>query len=183
MDPESGMEGSVPVPRFYDAVGILRSSAKGTAKPAGSLAGAVSALRSGKPAGAVSEGLHWKDFEGLAAVILDEKGYDTRRNLILGPPRVEIDVVGTRSDTAILVDCKHWKGSVPKSVAARQIVRAHIYAEQNPGCGVIPVVMTLYEQSTLFAYQVPVVPVERFASFVDDIPGHLDHMRVIRAAK
>ena len=149
----------------------------GVAKTA--LDAAVSALESGEHIVLVSEGLHWRDFEGLAAEILSRKGYDVSRNVVLASPRREIDVAGTKPGIAVLVDCKHWRGSVSRGAAARQAERARRYAEENAGCRALPVVVTLYEQASRFVGGVPMVPVGRFASFVDDIPGHIDEMETV----
>src|SRR3989304_4761214 len=67
------------------------------------------AIRMGAPVDEVSRSLDWKDFESLAAEILDASEFETTRNLILTKPRMQIDVVGVKSDIAILIDCKNWK--------------------------------------------------------------------------
>ena len=67
------------------------------------------AIKMGAPIDEVSRSLDWKNFESLAAEILDGSEFETTRNLIFSKPRMQIDVVGVKSDVAILIDCKHWK--------------------------------------------------------------------------
>src|SRR5574338_407119 len=40
----------------------------------------------------ISRLLEWQDFESLSAEILEAKGFETTRNLILTKPRMQIDV-------------------------------------------------------------------------------------------
>ena len=142
---------------------------------------AVAALKEGAPMDQVSEILTWRDFEGLAARVLSEAGYETARNVMLKSPRAEIDVVGISGDTAMLVDCKHWKKSVPRAQAERQAARAERYAKANPQYRAVPVIVSLREQSAIFLDGVPVIPIWQFASFVDEIHGYMDILRTASA--
>ena len=74
----------------------------------------------------VSEYLDWKDFEGLVAQILEEKGFATIKNMILTKPRMEIDVIGINHGIAMLIDCKHWKKlsqSALNTIVKKQVKR------------------------------------------------------------
>src|SRR3712207_4314952 len=69
---------------------------------------AILALRVGGDIEQVSAYLSWKDFENLASQLLAFFGYNTRTNVRLSKPRMEVDVVGTGLDGFTLaVDCKH----------------------------------------------------------------------------
>ncbi|MBT7253294.1 MAG: hypothetical protein HN875_06140, partial [Candidatus Nitrosopelagicus sp.] len=70
---------------------------------------ALFAIKLGADVESVSEYLTWQDFESITGLFLQEKDFDVTKNLILTKPRMEIDVVGTKMDIALLVDCKHWK--------------------------------------------------------------------------
>ena len=134
-------------------------------------------LEAGFDVGAVAAHLHWRDFEGLAARILESEGYEVVRNHIMTGPRMEIDVVGTRLDTAILVDCKHWRrNAAPHSMAMRQEARARRWSEVN-GMLSVPVIVTLLEGSPS-AGPVPTVPISQFRSFAVEIFGNLDGLAV-----
>ena len=148
------------------------------------LKAAVFALQKGAPIEEVSEQLDWKDFEGLAAEILQSKGFATIRNLILTKPRMEIDVVGVNLGIAILVDCKHWKKSSPsslKQVVQKQIDRTKHYVSLTPGAVAAPVIVTLYQDRVDFIDKVPIVPIFQFSSFVDEFYGNLDKIDTIKS--
>ena len=144
------------------------------------LEAAVMLLEDGCPMEAVAPALHWRDFEGLAAGILESEGFEVRRNYMMTGPRMEIDVVGTRMGTAMLVDCKHWRRAAGISGAVdRQVCRARRWAELHR-IPAVPVIVTLYEGHPNVE-GTPVVPVSKFRSFVGDFFGVLEDIRVIPA--
>ena len=146
-------------------------------EPGERLEAGVRLLEAGFDVGAVAPHLHWRDFEGLAARILESEGYEVLRNHIMTGPRMEIDVVGTRLDTAILVDCKHWRrNAAPRSMAVRQEARARRWSDMH-GMISVPVIVTLLEGSPS-AGPVPTVPISRFRSFAVEIFGNLDGLAV-----
>jgi len=130
----------------------------------------------------VSEYLDWKDFEGLVARILEEKGFATINNMVLTKPRMEIDVIGISHGIAMLIDCKHWKrltNSALDTIVQKQIQRVKQYvANTNDAIGV-PVIVTLYQEKISFIDQVPIVPIQQFSSFVDEFYGSLDKVKTI----
>lgn len=125
----------------------------------------------------VSERLSWKDFEKLASKVLVSFGYQTRTNLQLTKPRMEIDVVGVCSGFAIAVDCKHWKQSNLSSItdfSEKQITRVkRLLKNDTMIIEAVPIIMTLHAGSVRFVSGVPVVPVHKFRSFVMDVKGFL----------
>ena len=137
---------------------------------------AVGAIKAGADIGEVSELVDWRDFEGLAAEVLLEREYEVTRNLILRRPRAEIDVVGRKGDTAVLLDCKHWRRPVPRSAAARQAARAQRYAGLYGVRRAVPAIVTLYEQGS---GGVPAVPIWQLGSFLDGMHGNLDQVTII----
>ena len=50
-----------------------------------------------------------KTLRVLVAEILESKHFQVIRNFRMKKPTMEIDVVGIRLGTALLIDCKHWK--------------------------------------------------------------------------
>lgn len=141
--------------------------------PGDRMRAAMLLLERGCPVEEVASALHWRDFEGLAAEILESEGFGVRRNHILTRPRAEIDVVGTKADVAMLVDCKHWRRTPASAIcgaASRQVARAERYAALHQ-VRCVPVLVTLH-QSQRFARGVPVVPVSQFRSFL----GHFADM-------
>ena len=88
---------------------------------------ALSAIQEGVPIDEVANNVHWKDFEGLVAEILELKHFEVLRNFRMKKPTMEIDVVGKWLDVVMLIDCKHWKRmsySNLKIIVGKQIKRA-----------------------------------------------------------
>ena len=148
------------------------------------LKSALFILEKGATIDEVSEHIDWKDFEGLVAEILESKGFGTIRNMILTKPRMEIDVVGIKIGVAILIDCKHWKRtstSAIQTAVKKQIRRTKRYVSQTQGAMAIPVIVTLYEEKASFINRVPIVPIQKFSSFVDEFYGNLDEVEIIKS--
>lgn len=130
----------------------------------------------------VSEHLDWKDFEGLVAQILEEKGFATMKNMILTKPRMEIDVVGINHGIAMLIDCKHWKKlsqSSLNTIVEKQIKRVKHYVSKTNEAIAVPVIVTLYHEQINFINRVPIVPVQQLSSFIDEFYGNLDKVKTI----
>lgn len=145
---------------------------------------ALFALKKGALVEEVSEHIEWKDFEGLVAEILEEKGFSTIRNLILTKPRMEIDVVGTKLGVTMLIDCKHWRRTSPsvfKTITQKQIDRTKHYVAQTHGAVAVPVIVTLYQERIDFVDKVPIVPILQFPGFVDEFYGNLEQVDVIKS--
>lgn len=148
------------------------------------LKSAILILEKGATINEVSEHIDWKDFEGLVAEILESKGFGTIRNMILTKPRMEIDVIGIKIGIALLIDCKHWKRTSTSAIHAavkKQIDRTKKYVSQTHGAMAIPVMVTLYEEKVSFINKVPIVPIQKFSSFVDELYGNLDDVDIIKS--
>ena len=129
----------------------------------------------------VSEYLTWKDFEFLTGMILEEKDFDVTKNIILTKPRMEIDVVGKKMNTALLIDCKHWKNmnkSALDKIVKKQIerVKRFVYDER---ISALPVIVTLHQEQIQFVDNVPIVPIMKLSSFLDEFVGNLDSLASI----
>jgi hypothetical protein len=167
------------------AANKVGSISKSTIKFSGSdrLHTAVLALQMSHDIEHISRYLSWKDFEKLAYEVLRSFGYRTRTNVILGKPRMEIDVVGTSTGGfTIAVDCKHWKRSNLSSLSnfsQKQAARAEQLLKHDRTISqVVPVMLTLYAESVRFAGRVPLVPIHMFRSFVMDVKGFLPEIYV-----
>jgi len=128
--------------------------------------------------------LNWKDFEMLATNILDVSGYIACHGLRLKDPRVEIDVVGIKDQMALLIDCKHWKHTSPselKRFALMQIDRAEAFVRANERKirFAVPAILTLHLESITFADGVPVIPMIKFRSFLNEINCYLNEVRKV----
>ena len=142
---------------------------------------ALFAINLGADLEVVSEYLNWKDFESLTGVILEEKDFEVTKNLILTKPRMEIDVIGKKMDIALLIDCKHWKNmskSALDEIVKKQIERVkHFVSTENMSA--LPVIVTLHQESIQFVGNVPIVPIMKLSSFLDEFVGNLDSLKSI----
>lgn len=143
---------------------------------------AVIAASKGAQIDDIAKNLDWKDFEGLAAKILEAHDFATMRNLVLTNPRMEIDIVGIRLGVAILIDCKHWKKMSPSAlndIVQKQIERTKHYVSKTKGAIAAPVIVTLYQDSISFVNKVPIVPIFQLESFLDEFYGNLENVETI----
>ena len=125
----------------------------------------------------VSRLLEWQDFESLVAEILEKRDFDTTRGLILTNPRMQIDVVGIKSETALLIDCKHWQKmnqSSLQSAVKKQIERTRQFLSKEKVQAAIPAIVTLYEYNIKFINGVHIIPIYQLDAFCDEFYGNLD---------
>ena len=152
---------------------------------------AMLALQRGCDIESISKSVSWKDFEALASEILSLCGYLTRTNIRLSKPsRIEIDVIGVNQKLAIVADCKHWRRysiSSISSYAEKQTQRIKILfkakgrTKQGYIARAIPIILTLYSMDVEFIDGVPIVPISKFKSFIEDVSLHLSEILVISA--
>jgi len=129
----------------------------------------------------VSEYLTWRDFESITGLILEEKDFDVTKNLILTKPRMEIDVIGIKMDIALLIDCKHWKTmskSALDEIVKKQVERVKRYVDDE-SMSALPVIVTLHQEEIQFVDNVPIVPIMKLSSFLDEFVGNLDSLASI----
>ena len=137
------------------------------------------AINMGAPIEDISRLLEWQDFESLSAEILEENSFETTHNLVLTKPRAQIDVVGIKSDIAILIDCKHWKkmshSSLEKAIE-KQIKRTKQFISKEKVKAAVPALVTLYQHDVLFINRVPIIPIYKLEAFCEEFYGNLDQM-------
>ena len=129
----------------------------------------------------VSEYLTWRDFETITGIILEENGFDVTKNLVLTKPRMEIDVIGKKMNIALLIDCKHWKNmskSALDEIVKKQIERVKRYVADE-GITALPVIVTLHQEGTRLVENVPIVPIMKLPSFLDEFVGNLGSLKSI----
>ena len=146
------------------------------------LKSALSDIKSGVPIEEASRDVDWKDFEGLVAEVLESKNFEVVRNFRMKKPTMEIDVVGIRLDTAVLIDCKHWKrmsNSALEGIVQKQVERVKHYVSITDEIMAAPVIVTLYQESVKLINKVPIVPIMQFSSFIDEFYGNLDNIRIV----
>ena len=164
-----------------NGIGILNDDVVDFDIPNDRLQTALFAINLGADLEDVSEYLNWKDFESLTGIILEEKDFAVTKNLILTKPRMEIDVIGKKMDIALLIDCKHWKNmskSALDEIVKKQIERVkHFVSTENMSA--LPVIVTLHQETIQFVGNVPIVPIMKLSSFLDEFVGNLDSLKSI----
>ena len=163
-----------------NGIGMLNDDVVDFDIPNDRLQTALFAINLGANLEDVSEYLNWKDFESLTGVILEEKDFEVTKNLILTKPRMEIDVIGKKMDIALLIDCKHWKNmskSALDEIVKKQIKRVMRYVSDE-NIPALPVIVTLH-QEIQFIDNVPIVPIMKLSSFLDEFLGNLDSLKSI----
>jgi len=146
------------------------------------LKNALSDIKSGVPIEEASRDVDWKDFEGLVAEILESKNFEVTRNFRMKKPTMEIDVVGIHLDTAVLIDCKHWKrmsNSALEEIVQKQVERVKHYVSITDEIMAAPVIVTLYQEGVKLINKVPIVPIMQFSSFIDEFYGNLENIRTV----
>ncbi|MEM0292717.1 MAG: restriction endonuclease [Fervidicoccaceae archaeon] len=139
---------------------------------------AISAIKKGARAKAISKNLSWKEFEEEVARIFEEAGFAVEKNFrTFRPNRTETDVLAVRGNVVIAVDCKHWKLSGPgpssysiaalnhlerakkliKSPDFRAWVFKNALSERN--IRIVPVLITLAEKAKGKRSGVLVIPI------------------------
>ncbi len=129
----------------------------------------------------VSEYLTWRDFETITGIVLEENDFDVTKNLVLTKPRMEIDVIGKKMNLALLIDCKHWKNmtkSALDEIVKKQIERVKRYVADE-GITALPVIVTLHQEGIQLVDNVPIVPIMKLTSFLDEFVGNLDSLKSI----
>ena len=114
-------------------------------------------------------------------IILEENGFDVTKNLVLTKPRMEIDVIGKKMNLALLIDCKHWKNmskSALDEIVKKQIERVKRYVADED-ITALPVIVTLHQEGTQLVENVPIVPIMKLPSFLDEFVGNLGSLKSI----
>ena len=164
-----------------NGIGILNDDVVDFDVPNDRLQTALFAINLGADVEDVSEYLNWKDFESLTGIILEEKDFEVTKNLILTKPRMEIDVIGKKMDIALLIDCKHWKNmskSALDEIVRKQVERVKHFVSIET-MSALPVIVTLHQETIQFVGNVPIVPIMKLSSFLDEFAGNLDSLKSI----
>jgi hypothetical protein len=116
----------------------------------------------------------WQDFERLAAFIFAENDFHVKTNTVKtsNKKRRQYDVIARKNNKTFLIECKKWSGNRYRLSALKTAVKKHkerceFYrnlSDENP----IPVIVTLIEEEILIFESVPIVPISRLNSFINE---------------
>jgi Holliday junction resolvase-like predicted endonuclease len=127
----------------------------------------------------ISQFLTWKDFERFASEILLNCGFRTNNNVRFTKPQAEIDIVATKSQLALSIDCKHWANNGRRGLfvhTQKQIQRTErLLRTSFEFKNAVPVMLTIYPNSQpYFSNLVPVVDIGKFRTFVNELESNMD---------
>lgn len=154
---------------------------------------AVLAVQLGAKLEKVSKLLTWQEFESIIEYALATNGYHTKKHLVLAlnGNRTEIDVIAAKGNIVLAIDCKHytrgWIQHSLKKAARIQIERVRLLLDNKNLLRVeqalhqkyeneiflIPIVVALSESPVKIYERVPIIPVLKFATFLNDLHGLL----------
>lgn len=128
--------------------------------------------------------LSWKDFEYFTSELLNLFEYNTKVNIVLSKPRVQLDVIGIKNNFAITIDCKHWKynnNTTLSIYAEKQKRRSLLWLNrQMTITTVLPIIITLFSSDFRFIQGVPIVPIVALKSFLNDFDIYIDSITLLK---
>lgn len=139
----------------------------------------ILAITMGAPIDEVSRFLNWQDFESLVAEILENRDFETFRNVVLTKPRIQIDVIGIKSGIAVLIDCKHWNKmsqSALEQAVKKQVERTKRFVSKEKVQAAISAIVTLYQQETKFIEKIPIIPIHQLDAFCEEFYGNIEEI-------
>jgi len=127
--------------------------------------------------------MKWQYFERLVGWVFEENGFETEvgRVIKFGGIRRQFDVIAKGFSKIFLVECKRW--SRPKPGLIKKAVEAHLEKcglyEKNEGKEIIPLIVTLLEENEVLYEGVPIVPLEKLNTFINQLEEFKDKIRVL----
>ena len=122
----------------------------------------------------VSKEVAWQSFERLTAFIFEENNFRVEIGKVKTSKkkRRQYDVIARMNDKTFLVECKKWAGNRYRLSALRTAVRKHKerseFYRNLTNEHVIPVIVTLIEEEILFCEDIPIIPISKLNSFIND---------------
>ena len=123
----------------------------------------------------VSEETVWQNFERLAAFIFEKNDFRVNVNTVktYNKKRRQYDVIARKSNQTFLIECKKWAGNRYRLSALKKAIEQHKertrFYENITNEDAIPIIVTLIEEEIRFYEGVPLVPVQKLTSFVNDL--------------
>ena len=138
---------------------------------------ALIAIYNGVDLATICSKINWHDFELFSSEIMRCHGYAVYTNYRINNPRREIDIVGIKSQKALLIDCKHWKKNSLtglKHIAERQKSRGMLFLKKTEMNikNAFPIILTFLPCATQFIDGIPIVSINTLNSFLLDFDGY-----------
>jgi Holliday junction resolvase len=132
------------------------------------------AVKSAEDLQRVSKEIAWQNFERLAAFIFEKNDFkvETSKVKTKNKKRRQFDVIAKKKGKTFLVECKKWAGNRYRLSALRTAVRQHKerleFYNRITGENAIPIIVTLIEEEILFSDGVPIVPITKLDSYINE---------------
>jgi len=123
----------------------------------------------------VSGEVIWQNFERLAGFIFEKNDFMVAVNTVktAGKKRRQYDVIAWKDDQTILIECKKWSGDRYRLSALKRAIVQHkertLFYESITDEDAIPVIVTLIEEEIRVYEGVPIVPVRKLNSFIEEL--------------
>ena len=123
----------------------------------------------------VSTEVVWQNFERLTAFVFEENDFLAKTNIVktLKKKRRQYDVIAKTDNRTFLVECKKWAGNRSRLSALKKAIERHIertefyrYLTREDA---IAIVVTLVEEEIRSYEGVPIVPILRLNSFINEL--------------
>lgn len=133
----------------------------------------------------VSKEVVWQNFERLTAFIFEENNFqvETGKVKTSNKKRRQYDVIAKKKGKTFLVECKKWAGNRYRLSALRSAVRKHKerseFYRKLTNENAIPIIVTLIEEEILLCEEVPIVPISKLNSFINEEDKGLSSPQVV----
>ncbi|HUS75815.1 MAG TPA: restriction endonuclease [Methanothrix sp.] len=123
----------------------------------------------------VSREAIWQDFERLAAFVFAENDFHVKTNTVKtsNKKRRQFDVIAKKNNKTFLIECKKWSGNRYRLSALKIAVKKHKerceFYKNLTNEKSIPIIVTLIEEEILIYEDVPIVPISRLNSFINEV--------------
>jgi hypothetical protein len=146
---------------------------------------ALSAIERGSDLMDVCKLICWKDFELFSSEILKFHNFKVLLNYRLRNPTRQIDVVGTKSGLALIIDCKHWRKnsySLIRTAVKKQKERGQLLSNKKSLNGVskvFPIIVTFIPSEYRQVDMVPIIPIQLLNSFLLEFEFYIKQYFII----
>ena len=123
----------------------------------------------------VSKEAVWQNFEVLVGFIFEANDFQVNVNKVrtFNKKRRQYDVIAKKNNRTYLVECKKWSGNRYRLSALKKAIQQHkerteFYrnlTEEN----LIPIIVTFIEEDIKFYEGMPIIPILRLNSFINEI--------------
>jgi len=122
----------------------------------------------------ISKEVAWQHFEELVAFIFSENDFqvEVRKVKTFKKKRRQYDVIAKKENKTTLVECKKWAGNRYRLSGLKAAVQKH--KERSEFYRVLtnemvsPIIVTFIEEEILIIEGVPIIPIFRLNSFINE---------------